>query len=49
MGKVLDMKKTLEENGIEDETDEFRKIEIPEDEWYVPAIHLYFNDDLSVF
>lgn len=47
-GKPLDMQKTLEENGIPDETDDFRDLEIPEDEWYVPAIHLYFNDDLSV-
>lgn len=42
------MNKTLEENGIKDETDEFRNLEVPEDEWYVPAIHIYFNDDLSV-
>ena len=24
------------------------RLEIPESEWYVPAIHLYFNDDLTV-
>ena len=42
------MKKNLEDNGIKDETDEFIELEIPEEEWYVPAIHLFFNDDLSV-
>jgi len=24
------------------------RLEIPESEWYIPAIHLYFNDDLTV-
>ena len=48
MGKPLSMKHTLAENGIDDETEEFEKIEVPEDEWYVPCIHIYFNDDLSV-
>ena len=48
MGKVLNMQQTLAENGIKDETDEFRELEIDEEEWYVPAIHIYFNDDLSV-
>lgn len=50
------MEKTLEENNIIDETDEFERLilylifrlDIPEDEWYIPAIHLYFNDDLTV-
>ena len=42
------MQKTLAENGIKDEFDDFRQLEVPEEDWYVPAIHLYFNDDLSV-
>ncbi|KAJ9444699.1 cytochrome b5 domain containing 1 [Diplonema papillatum] len=45
--RELDMAKTLEENDIFDETDEFEKLGLPED-YYTPAIHLYFNDDLTV-
>lgn len=48
LGRPLDMTKTLEENDILDETDEFERMGIPEDRWYVPAIHLYFKDDLTV-
>lgn len=42
------MTKNLEENDILDDTDEFERMAIPEDKWYVPAIHLYFKDDLTV-
>jgi hypothetical protein len=45
--RVLDMEKTLEENGIVDESEEFEKIGLRSD-FYVPAVHLYFNDDLTV-
>ena len=45
--RVLDMSKTLEENGILDESDEFEALGLPAD-FYIPAIHLYFNDDLTV-
>jgi hypothetical protein len=45
--KILDMNKTLEENGITDESDEFESLGLPAD-YYVPAVHLYFNDDLTV-
>lgn len=38
--------KTLEENGIEDEEQEFEEMGINE-EYYIPALHLYFNDDLT--
>lgn len=48
LGRPLDMDKTLEENNICDETEEFEKLGIPESEWYIPAIHLYFNDDLTI-
>jgi hypothetical protein len=41
------MQKTLEENRIVDETDEFAELHIDED-LYVPAIHIYYDDDLSV-
>lgn len=47
-GKTLDMDHTLEENGIIDERSMYEELEIPEGEWYIPAIHIYFNDDLTV-
>ena len=47
LGKVLDMAKNLEQNGIEDERDEMIKLGMKVDE-YCPAIHLYFNDDLTI-
>ena len=47
MGKVLDMALTLEENGIVDESDELMELGMDVDE-YTPAIHLYFNDDLTI-
>lgn len=48
LGRPLDMELRLDENDIPDETEEFERLDIPEDEWYIPAIHLYFNDDLTV-
>ncbi len=45
--KMLDMQRTLDENGINDESEEFEKLGLPAD-YYVPAVHLYFNDDLTV-
>merc|ERR1711916_113154 len=47
LGNVLDMSKTLDENGIEDESDKFYELTIDEG-FYTPAIHLYFTDDLTV-
>ncbi|XP_067004187.1 cytochrome b5 domain-containing protein 1 [Anabrus simplex] len=44
--RVLDMNKTLEENKIPDYRDEFKKYGQLEDE-YIPAIMLYYNDDLT--
>ena len=44
---VMEMNKTLEENGVSDEDVEFEKLHIPDD-FYVPVIHLYFNDDLTM-
>jgi len=43
----LDMEKTLEENNVVDESNDFCLMGLPDD-YYVPAIHLYFNDDLTV-
>lgn len=46
LGKPLNMKKTLEENGIKDETEEFKLLGIDPDD-HIPVIHLYFEDDLT--
>ena len=45
--RPLDMSKTLEQNGIYDETKEFERLRIDRD-FYVPVLHLYYNDDLTV-
>jgi hypothetical protein len=42
----LDMKATLEVNGILDEDNDFESLGI-EDGYYYPTIHVYFNDDLT--
>ena len=47
LGRPLDMDKTLAENDIPDETEEFIDLGIDE-ESYIPAVHLYYNDDLTV-
>ena len=47
LGRVLDMSKNLEDNGIPDETEELLELGIDTDD-YIPAIHLYFNDDLTI-
>jgi len=47
LGRPLDMELTLEENGINDDTEEYKKLGIDED-FYIPAVHLYYNDDLTV-
>ncbi|KAK0061377.1 cytochrome b5 domain-containing protein 1 [Biomphalaria pfeifferi] len=45
-GKNLDMSKTLTENGIEDEDEEFYLLSM-NDDTYLQSIQLYFNDDLT--
>lgn len=45
-GKNLDMSKTLTENGIEDEDEEFYQLSM-NDDTYLQSIQLYFNDDLT--
>ena len=42
----LDMAKTLDENGVPDESEKFVNLNMEYD-CYVPALHLYFNDDLT--
>ncbi|KAH9128380.1 hypothetical protein AeMF1_001448 [Aphanomyces euteiches] len=43
----LDMAKTLTENGIPDESLEFEKLNMDADE-FMPILHLYYNDDLTI-
>ena len=45
-GENLVMTRTLEDNGVADESEEFYTLGIDEDQ-FLPAIHLYFNDDLT--
>ena len=45
-GVNLDMDKTMEQNNIVDEDEEFYELGMNDDE-YLQAIHLYFNDDLT--
>ena len=47
LGKCLDMKMTLAENGIPDDTKECLMLGIDPEE-YIPTIHLYFDDDLTI-
>jgi len=47
LGNKLEMDKTLEENGVIDESDSMTELGLPDD-YYVPALHLYFNDDLTI-
>ncbi|KAF4678101.1 Cytochrome b5 domain-containing protein 1 [Perkinsus chesapeaki] len=46
LGKELDMDKTLEENGVADEAQLLKSLDIDPDE-HIPVVHLYFNDDLT--
>lgn len=41
------MDKTLEENGIVDDDLAFEKLGI-DDDGYMPVLHMYFNDDLTI-
>jgi hypothetical protein len=47
LGSVLDMTSTLEENDIKDDREKFENINLNEDDW-LPVVHLYFSDDLTV-
>jgi len=46
LGRVLDMNLTMEENGVLDEREDYAKLNLPDD-FFVPLLHLYFNDDLT--
>lgn len=45
-GNNLHMKKTLQANKVLDESEEFYTLSMDEDQ-FLPALHLYFNDDLT--
>jgi hypothetical protein len=47
LGRPLDMEKTMEENDIPDESEDFIDLNLDEDN-YIPCVHLYYNDDLTV-
>mmetsp|Transcript_11528 Transcript_11528/g.11547 ORF Transcript_11528/g.11547 Transcript_11528/m.11547 type:complete len:215 (+) Transcript_11528:125-769(+) len=43
----MNMDMTLEENGVPDETETFYELGM-DDDFYIPTLHIYFNDDLTV-
>jgi hypothetical protein len=43
----LDMNRTLEDNGVVDETRMFEDLQMPTDA-FIPVLHVYWNDDLTV-
>ena len=45
-GEVLDMDKTLEENGVRDDDADFDRLKMRDDS-YLQSIMLYYNDDLT--
>lgn len=45
--KELDLNKTLQENGVVDESGIFESLDMHGD-YHVPVLHLYWNDDLTV-
>lgn len=44
---TMDMNKTLEENQVTDETEVFYELGM-NDDYYIPTLHIYFNDDLTI-
>ena len=47
MGRELNMERNLSQNDIPDETEELLELGIDLED-YIPAIHLYFDDDLTI-
>ncbi|KAL7749626.1 hypothetical protein RI367_004852 [Sorochytrium milnesiophthora] len=45
--ELLDMTLTLQDNGVEDESDTMGELGMVNDDW-LPALYLYFMDDLTV-
>lgn len=46
LGKVLDMNKSLSDNGVPDLSEDFYQLNIDQHE-FVPELQVYFNDDLT--
>lgn len=44
---TLDMNKTLEDNQVLDESELFYELGM-NDDYYIPTLHIYFNDDLTI-
>jgi hypothetical protein len=44
---AMDMTKTLEENQVEDESEVFYELGM-NDDYYIPTLHIYYNDDLTI-
>lgn len=47
LGRTLAMNKTLDQNGVQDDANTFAGLNIDPDQ-YIPALHVHFNDDLTV-
>ena len=47
VARILNMRETLDANGIPDESLQFDALSIDEDD-FIPIVHLYFSDDLTV-
>ena len=45
-GRNLDMTKTLDQNGVADESEDFFDLRMDVDE-FLPPVSLYFEDDLT--
>jgi hypothetical protein len=45
--RELDLNKTLQENGLVDESGTYEALDMPSD-YHVPVLHVYWNDDLTV-
>eukprot|EP00879_Flechtneria_rotunda_P007962 GHRR01008342.1.p1 GENE.GHRR01008342.1~~GHRR01008342.1.p1 ORF type:complete len:233 (+),score=65.45 GHRR01008342.1:339-1037(+) len=45
--KELDLNRTLQENGVLDDTEVFESLDMPHD-FHIPVLHVYWNDDLTV-
>ena len=47
-GKVLGMEKTLDENGVPDESEQFYNLSIDDtNEVCISEVQVYYNDDLT--
>ena len=47
-GKVLEMERTLEENGVRDEAEQFYQLSMDDtNEVCISEVQVYYNDDLT--